>query len=360
MLSPALTHRLITQDELLTRTLARQSFHTVEKFIQEVHWRAYWKGWLQMRPQVWQSYRKSLNMLACEAAPEIRQQCQEIEHSASGIALVDEWMRELRETGYLHNHVRMWFAGYWIHTRKLPWHLGAALFEKYLCDFDAASNTLSWRWVAGLQTNGKCYLPSVGNILKYDFRSQQKEFSHNLHKIEPQAPAQIQEEVSTEPVELLDDLSSSFPKCTDALVIHSEHLCAKETIFAQTNTQHIFVLCPDMAVQTPPRAAWLSTAFADTIARITAIEGKSPEALSLHPSKTSLASILCKRKVTSCVMIAPNVGPLADTLCEEIKQIRESGVQLTLVTPLWDASQWPEARKGYFPFWEKVRKTYLK
>jgi deoxyribodipyrimidine photo-lyase len=61
----------------------------------------------------------------------------------------------------------MWFASIWIFTLNLPWQLGAALFQKYLVDFDAASNTLSWRWVAGIQTAGKHYIARAENINKF-------------------------------------------------------------------------------------------------------------------------------------------------------------------------------------------------
>ena len=43
----------------------------------------------------------------------------------------------------------MWFASIWIFTLKLPWQKGAEFFLRELYDGDAASNTLSWRWVAG-------------------------------------------------------------------------------------------------------------------------------------------------------------------------------------------------------------------
>jgi len=61
----------------------------------------------------------------------------------------------------------MWFASIWIFTLKLPWQLGASFFLKNLYDGDPASNTLSWRWVAGLQTKGKNYLATKSNIEKY-------------------------------------------------------------------------------------------------------------------------------------------------------------------------------------------------
>ena len=61
----------------------------------------------------------------------------------------------------------MWFASIWIFTLNLPWQLGAAFFMKYLYDGDSASNALSWRWVAGIQTVGKHYLAKEWNIKKF-------------------------------------------------------------------------------------------------------------------------------------------------------------------------------------------------
>ena len=61
----------------------------------------------------------------------------------------------------------MWFASIWIFTLRLPWALGADFFLRHLIDADAASNTLSWRWGAGLQTVGKTYLARTENIARY-------------------------------------------------------------------------------------------------------------------------------------------------------------------------------------------------
>ena len=61
----------------------------------------------------------------------------------------------------------MWFASIWIFTLNLPWQKGAEFFMKHLFDGDPASNTLSWRWIAGLQTKGKHYLAQSWNISKF-------------------------------------------------------------------------------------------------------------------------------------------------------------------------------------------------
>jgi len=85
----------------------------------------------------------------------------------TNIDCFNEWVIELKENNYLHNHTRMWFASIWIFTLELPWQLGAEFFMQHLFDGDAASNTLGWRWVAGIQTQGKHYLASEWNINKF-------------------------------------------------------------------------------------------------------------------------------------------------------------------------------------------------
>ena len=145
---------------MVEAALRKYPFRVVEKFLQEVLWRGYWKGWLEMRPQVWDRYGASSDRLAGAGDPEVAEG-----RSRSGI--MNHFARELLETGYLHNHARMWWASYWVHHCGLPWELGAQHFFRHLLDADPASNTLGWRWVAGEQTRGKTYLATAGNILKF-------------------------------------------------------------------------------------------------------------------------------------------------------------------------------------------------
>ncbi len=157
VLSPYIRHRLITEAEVVQAVLGRFKFNTAEKFIQEVCWRTYWKGWLEMRPSVWRRYNERLAALYGEFQhdKDLRARYEAAIEGRTGIAAFDAWVRELVEIGYVHNHARMWFASIWIFTLNLPWELGAAFFFRHLYDGDPASNTLSWRWVAGLHTKGK-------------------------------------------------------------------------------------------------------------------------------------------------------------------------------------------------------------
>ncbi len=164
-LSPYITHGIINEQEVIHKALNKFSFSKNEKFIQEVLWRTYWKGWLELRPNVWTDYIIGLNQIKNEF-----QNNQDYLNATEGKTNVDcfnEWVKELKENNYLHNHTRMWFASIWIFTLELPWQLGAEFFMQHLYDGDAASNTLGWRWVAGVQTQGKHYLASEWNIKKF-------------------------------------------------------------------------------------------------------------------------------------------------------------------------------------------------
>ena len=164
-LSPYITHGVINEIEIMNKVLKKHLFAKSEKFIQEVLWRIYWKGWLELRPEVWTDYLSSLKTQR-EKYKTNENYFNAIEGNTK-IQCFNDWVKELKVTNYLHNHTRMWFASIWIFTLDLPWELGAEFFLKHLYDGDSASNTLGWRWVAGIQTPGKNYIASEWNIKKF-------------------------------------------------------------------------------------------------------------------------------------------------------------------------------------------------
>ena len=164
-ISPYISHGILNELEVIDKALKKFSFSKNEKFIQEVLWRTYWKGWLELRPNVWTDYIIELKIIR-EKYKDNKDYLNAIDGNTN-IECFNEWVKELKEFNYLHNHTRMWFASIWIFTLNLPWQLGAEFFMKHLYDGDAASNTLGWRWVAGIQTQGKHYLASEWNIKKF-------------------------------------------------------------------------------------------------------------------------------------------------------------------------------------------------
>ena len=164
-LSPYITHGVINEKEVIRKSLDKFSFSKNEKFIQEVLWRTYWKGWMELRSGVWDDYLIDLKKIK-EEFKDNKDYLNAIDGNTK-IECFNEWVNELKTYNYLHNHTRMWFASIWIFTLELPWQLGAELFMQHLYDGDTASNTLGWRWVAGIQTQGKHYLASEWNIKKF-------------------------------------------------------------------------------------------------------------------------------------------------------------------------------------------------
>jgi deoxyribodipyrimidine photo-lyase len=197
-LSPYISHRLINEYEIVKKVLSKHSYQKVEKFIQEIFWRVYWKGWLELRPKVWSDFIEDLKAI------EENENYQKAINAQTNIECFNDWVQELKENNYLHNHTRMWFASIWIFTLKLPWQQGAEFFMKYLYDGDAASNTLSWRWVAGLQTKGKHYVAQAWNINKFTNSKYQ-----NIELNENTSPLMDPREYKIQPLNFENDDNSN-------------------------------------------------------------------------------------------------------------------------------------------------------
>jgi deoxyribodipyrimidine photo-lyase len=90
----------------------------------------------------------------------------DILEAETGLPCVDYWVEKLIDTGYLHNHERLWFAAYVTHWRKTHWRAGFDFFREHLLDGDIASNALSWQWVASTFSS-KPYFMNQQNIQKY-------------------------------------------------------------------------------------------------------------------------------------------------------------------------------------------------
>tara|TARA_B110000967_G_scaffold177474_1_gene191611 strand:- start:8 stop:1147 length:1140 start_codon:yes stop_codon:yes gene_type:complete len=190
-LSPYISHRLINEYEISKKILSKYPYQKVEKYIQEIYWRVYWKGWLELRPKVWTDFTEDLNKI--EESENYRLAI----NGQTKIECFNDWVKEIKEYNYLHNHARMWFASIWIFTLGLPWQKGAEFFMRHLLDGDAASNTLSWRWVGGLQTKGKHYLAQSWNISKF-LNKQYK----NIELIENAPPLIDNREYRISPIEI--------------------------------------------------------------------------------------------------------------------------------------------------------------
>ena len=230
-LSPYITHGVISELEVIKSSLKKSSYIKIEKFIQEVLWRIYWKGWLELRPKVWIDFLNQLKALK-EKYNNNSNYLNAIE-GKTNLECFNTWIKELKNNNYLHNHTRMWFASIWIFTLKLPWQLGAELFMKHLYDGDAASNTLGWRWVAGIQTQGKHYLATEWNINKFtNNRFQNIKLNENELPINDYTHYQIENKI----------FSNNNPKENESLIIFDNNLGYDECDFANSKFEKIYLV----------------------------------------------------------------------------------------------------------------------
>ena len=117
-LSPYITHGVINELEVIDKSLKKFSFSKNEKFIQEVLWRTYWKGWLELRPNVWSDYLIELDNVRNQFKN--NQNYLDAIEGKTDIDCFNQWVVELKENNYLHNHTRMWFASCLLYTSPSP------------------------------------------------------------------------------------------------------------------------------------------------------------------------------------------------------------------------------------------------
>jgi len=365
-LSPAIRHRLVLEEEIVDTVLSKHRFSTVEKFLQEIHWRTYWKGWLELRPQVWRNYLERIAWLRTNSEESVLQRVHSVCNGQSGVAIMDRFARELISTGYLHNHARMWWAGFWVHVEKLPWELGADFFFRHLLDADPASNTLSWRWVAGLQTKGKTYLPRRSNLEKY-CAPEWLEDTTGMENLEDNA---LSESSPTETASLNIQALPELPAVTIArngrtgFWLHEDDCAVEIGALNALRPAGIIAFRPQPNGQSSGmselRRLHLLRVLedgCDRAARQFQCEVDFQDSTTLA---TRLAGWAAGKKLDEVVAYAPFVGPLGDHMSSIREALEARGITLTWVRRPWDAELFPFAKSGFFPFWSKVERRLLK
>jgi len=352
-LSPWIRHRLITEREVVAAVLEAHSASSAEKYIQEVCWRTYWKGWLELRPDVWQEFLDELkdNQDAVASNTGLQAAIDEAESGRTGIDAFDFWAKELVETGYLHNHARMWFASIWIFTLKLPWALGAHFFLRHLLDADPASNNFGWRWVAGLQTRGKTYLARPSNIEKFtDGRFRPTDLASEAPPLEWREPPRPS---TLEPVSSLQQLGDT----PALLLIHPEDLNPESLIpktLALKTALAFKRVDADLDWPFGDKAErFVAEAVEDSGHRVSAHFGLDLQIMdALEPD----AVIQACRKADVSAVVAPYapVGPIANALSALDSELNDADIALHRVRRDWDSMAWPNATKGFFPFKKKI------
>ncbi len=330
-LSPWLRLRLLTEQEVIAAATEAHGA-AAEKFVHEVFWRTYFKGHLEQHPELWHEYRAGLAdaQERLGGNPGLARLYAEAIGGVTGLACFDAWAEELVQTGWLHNHVRMWFASIWIFSLGLPWQLGADFFAHHLLDHDPASNTLSWRWVAGLHTRGKPYVARAENIARYTAGR----FN----------PAGLLDETPT-PLAEPDPMpathippSDAWPATATALLLHEDDLAPESLVPDYIHIVRIGVLASPSDASNLVRSA-RAAALADAAARAEA---------AFDAPATHLADMIAVSDWAAGAPIATPyapVGPVADIL---------AGLDLHRIQRHWDQHHWPHCARGFFQLKAKV------
>jgi deoxyribodipyrimidine photo-lyase len=345
-LSAHIRRRIIREDELVRAAIDAHGLEAAETFIQEVCWRTYWKGWLEMRPTVWADYRAGLaddldalerdNALAARYAAAIE--------GRTGLDCFDAWAHELKETGYLHNHARMWAASIWIYTLDLPWRLGADWFLRHLIDADPASNTLSWRWVCGLHTPGKTYLARAGNIARFTG----ERFRPLVRELAPEAPPLAGDPDHPTPVALVPGAEPDADGPAFLLLtgddLHPESWgVAGLDIRGAAAMDNSAALSP---LQVGEAAnAFTRAAFEDASQRAARTFGCAVSEAASMEAVIALAQEAGARQI---ITQRPCQGPARDALDSAAPALEAAGLTLCELRRDWDSAFFPYADRGFF------------
>ena len=335
-LSPYVTHGVLNEIEIIKKSLAKFSFSKNEKFIQEVLWRTYWKGWLELRPNVWTDYLVSLNNIR-EKFRDNKEYLNAIEGNTN-IECFNEWVKELKENNYLHNHTRMWFASIWIFTLDLPWQLGAEFFMQHLYDGDAASNTLGWRWVAGVQTQGKHYLASEWNIKKFTNNR------FNNIKLNENAPPKVSEKTYS-----IVKQNFANPQDIDQnnLLVFENNLSLETTDFKDSKFKKVYLV----STKNENRSIKLSEKV---------IEFKS-YLIKDQEQRIKNQSIECEIiDINEVKNIGENIVGLYPTVGENLDYLNSNNIKLNFLYRKLDQYSWQYCNKGFFNFKNYIPKIISK
>ena len=347
-LSPWLTHRLLTEREVVARARADHGRDAPESFVREVFWRTYWKGWLEMRPHVWRAYeeRRDRAFEALERNGGMRRDYAAAVEGRTGIDGFDDWAREVADTGYLHNHARMWFASIWIHTLRLDWALGADLFYRHLLDGDPASNTLGWRWVAGIQTRGKPYAATRENIRHFtNGRYEPTGLNENPHALE--------DDVDVAPLPIAP--SRPTPGGRVVLLVHAADCRAEALRWGGAEIVAVAGLAdPDRRSPigvAPDVRDFVEGAVDDGVRRAAAYHGVESASVADGGALLTLA-----RANDATAVVAPQapVGNVRDALDALRGTLAGDGIDLVERRRDWDLRAWPHATKGFFKFKDRI------
>ncbi|MFO1451260.1 MAG: FAD-binding domain-containing protein [Opitutaceae bacterium] len=353
-LSPWLQRRLVTEAETCEAVRTAHPWSRAEKYIQEVCWRTYWKGWLEHRPEVWRRYGDAVRRLRESPPPGYVEAIE----GRTGLPGFDDWAHELVRTGWLHNHARMWFASIWIFTLRLPWELGAEFFWRHLLDGDAAANTLSWRWVAGLHTPGKTYLARADTIARFTdgrFNPVGKLALEAVPLVEPPLGAPV------EP--WYPPATRNPPVGPVGLWLHPEDLCVESANLGEVTPVGVLALWSEsLAVKqawADPVVSFTQAALADGASRAAVAWSADLRVVRADDPGPAVVDWARSLGLRTVIALRPAVGPWLDAGLAVEAELDRAGIALRWYRRDWDTLLYPAAKRGFFPFWDVAARLHL-
>ncbi|MFT4967355.1 MAG: deoxyribodipyrimidine photo-lyase [Candidatus Deianiraeaceae bacterium] len=178
--SPNLHFGLISPRQIYYKLLPFLDNKSAEHFLMEICWREFAYYILYHFPSLpHKNFLTKFNQFLWQNNNEDLAKWQKGE---TGFPIIDAGMRELWQTGYMHNRVRMIVASFLTKNLLIDWRLGAAWFNDYLADADLASNSFAWQWVAGCGCDGAPYFRIFNPI------TQAQKFDKNAEYIKKWIP----------------------------------------------------------------------------------------------------------------------------------------------------------------------------
>lgn len=161
-LSPYLRHGIVSDEAVLAQLASLSTIAEQEKLLQQLMWRGFFHHIHLAQPdRVWQDHEDYKTGFASQSYAQ--QLPDDIQQGKTGIRIIDQMIRTLLTTGYLHNHGRLYLASYIVHWRRIAWQAGARWFLQHLLDGDIACNNYSWQWVAST-FSAKPYVFNLDNV----------------------------------------------------------------------------------------------------------------------------------------------------------------------------------------------------
>jgi deoxyribodipyrimidine photo-lyase len=155
-LSPYLKFGVVHPRQLLADLDPSSRDHIA--FSGELAWRDFYADVLFHQPETaWSNLDRRFDRIAIDGGPAARAKFELWCQGLTGFPIVDAGMRQLTQTGWMHNRVRMIVASFLVKDLHLSWQWGARFFLRHLLDGDLASNNHGWQWAAGSGTDAAPY-----------------------------------------------------------------------------------------------------------------------------------------------------------------------------------------------------------